>query len=824
MRSAPAALNSPRRARDAIQRRLQSRTALLLCLTLGLAALLPASLARHAAAQPAAADAASYDIPAGTLDQVLNRFAASAGILLAIDGSLTAGKTSPGLSGRYGVRDGLAAILAGQGLTVAAQPNGGYALRPLSSASTGADAANGVATLAPLTVTATAPDSYQPTVPVSSATRSPIRLLDLPQTVDIVPAASLRDRGATTLKEALAYTPGVTTSTGEGIREQFVIRGFSAIADTYVDGMRDGGNTFRDTFNIEQVEVVKGPAGVVYGRGSAGGLINLVTKRPTSDPFATVDATVGTEDARRVAVDLNQPLGDKVLLRVNAVADTADSFRSDVWSEQRGVALASTFLLTPAATLDLRAQHLSDERVFDAGIPGLNGSPADVPISTYYGARDPGSNDSGTSRDTAFSADLNVALTEALRLRNTASYRSLDLDRRQTTINRLILTTPTPTLSLARSNFSSEQGDFANKLELTASTEWLGIGHELMVGTEFAAERRDTVSRGGTLPAAFNIEVFDPVLKDVPAEGAAIRRDGVYDTETRSLYVQDLVRFDEHWLALGGIRKDWLERDFRNRDGADYGRDDSFLSPRAGVVYQPTPDRSFYVSATRSYQPGGATGAIDPGNAIQPAEISTNYEIGSKFTFNGGRLMVGASLFRLIKENVPTRNPSDPAGEMLYIGEITAEGLELTSAGDLGGGFSVQGGITWLDAKVTRSNNTTAPAITPAVAATPLEGKHAANAPRFSATVWGVQELDDGWRLGLGVRHQSETYASTTNAVTLPSYTVVDAGLFYDLEPLSLALTARNLLDTTYYESSTNDLGILPGEPRTVMFSARYTF
>ena len=156
MRSAPAALNSPRRARDAIQRRLQSRTALLLCLTLGLAALLPASLARHAAAQPAAADAASYDIPAGTLDQVLNRFAASAGILLAIDGSLTAGKTSPGLSGRYGVRDGLAAILAGQGLTVAAQPNGGYALRPLSSASTGADAANGVAALAPLPVTATA--------------------------------------------------------------------------------------------------------------------------------------------------------------------------------------------------------------------------------------------------------------------------------------------------------------------------------------------------------------------------------------------------------------------------------------------------------------------------------------------------------------------------------------------------------------------------------------------------------------------------------------------------------------------------------------------
>lgn len=821
-------LDHPRLARSVIARQGRIRSALaqavlLACLSLGTT--VPVQAQAPSPGSGAPASPVRVDIPAGTLDQVLNRFAASAGVMLTIDGALTAGKNSDGLKGAYGVEEGLAAILAGSGLEAVSQGNGGYMLqvsRPPVRRSP--DGITEETTAPVVNVTASVEStSYRATRPVTSATRSAVPLLDLPLAVEVVPEASLRDRGATSLKEALAYTPGVTTSTGEGIREQFVIRGFSAIADTYVDGMRDGGNTFRDTFNLEQVEVIKGPAGVLYGRGSAGGLINLVTKRPLDGTHAEVAGTLGSHDVKRFTVDLNRPFSDRLLFRVNAMADQADSYRSEVWSKKRGAALASALRFTPDAVLDLRVQHVSDERVFDAGIPGVYGRPADVPVSTYYGARDPGRNDSGKSTDNAFSADLNIGLGNDLRLRNTLSYRTLDLDRLQTTIDRLILTTPTPTVRLARSNFSSEQKDLANKLELTARRAWLGVRHELMIGVELAQEKRDTVSRGGTLAASFDLSVFNPVLKSLPAQGATIRRDGVYDTDTASLYVQDLIRFNDRWVALAGIRKDWLDRDFRNRVGADYGRKDDFFSPRLGVVYQPNHRMSYYASATRSYQPGSATGVIDPGNAIQPPETSTNYEVGGKFSFNDGRLQLGVSLFQLIKENVPTRDPSD-ATVTLYVGEITAKGLELTSVGDLGKGLSVQGGLVWLDAEVTHSNNTTAPAVTPAQPATPLEGKRAANAPKFSATLWGVKKLAHGWRVGVGVRHQSKSYASTTNAVTLPAYTVLDAGVFHERGPWSFALNARNLTDRTYYESSTNDLGILPAAPRTFQFTARYLF
>ncbi len=829
--------NRPRHDRCAVHslfaRSVLSHAVVLACLALGTAAL-PVQ-AQGARGQVAAT---RVDIPPGTLDQVLNRFAAAAGVMIAIDGSLTAGKKSAGLNGSYGAREGLAAILAGSGLEAVSQSSGGYMLRaarpaPVPAAAPAASPSRASTaqvlpaetTLPAVKVTAAGnASSYQPTAPVSGATRSPVAARDLPQAVDVVPENALRDQGATSLKDALLYTPGVTTSTGEGIREQFVIRGFSAIADTYVDGMRDGGNTFRDTFNLEQIEVVKGPAGVLYGRGSAGGLINLVTKRPLPGSHAEAAVTVGSKDARRLTVDVNRPLTENLLFRVNAMVDEADSFRSDVWSRKRGVALASTLKLASRATLDLRAQHVYDKRVFDAGLPGLFGRPADVPISNYYGARSPGSNDSGTSEENAISADLNVELSDTLRLRNTFTYRALDLDRRQTTIDRLILTTATPTLRLARSSFSSQQKDFADKLELTSRNRWLGVDHELMVGTEFASEKRDTISRGGTLAASYDISVFDPVLVDVPWQGSSVRRDGIYDTKTTSLYVQDLLRFNPQWVALAGVRQDWLNRDFKNRAGADYGRKDDFLSSRIGLVYQPSSTASYYISATRSYQPGGATGVVDPGNAIQPPEISTNYEIGGKLSLNEGRLQIGLSLFQLIKENVPTRDPSDPSGPSLYIGEITAKGVELSSVGDLGGGLSLQGGITWLDAVVTRSNNTTAAAITPTPAATPLEGKRAANAPKFSAALWGVQRLSPSWRVGVGVRHQSKSFASTTNAVALPAYTVMDVGVFHESGPWSLTLSLRNVTGKKYYVSSTNDLGILPGAPRTVLLTARYVY
>lgn len=794
---------------------------LLLALACGMALCQMTGAALAAETSSAQSQAQQYfHISAGPLAPALRQLSSSANLLLSFTAEQTADKVTQGIEGQFTVPQALAALLGGTGLQAVQLQDGGFVLRP--NPGEGAEASSRTE-LPSITISGKA-SSYQARVPVSSATRSGADRRDVPQTVDAVPAAVLRDRGARSIKEALAYTPGVTTSTGEGIREQFVIRGFSAISDTYVDGMRDGGSTFRDTFNLEQIEVLKGPSGVLYGRGSAGGLINLVSKRPHQQAQADIAASLGSDDARRLTLDINQPLHDAVQVRVNAMADEGNSYRDDVWYKKHGLALASTVWFNDDVSLDLRAQHLADERVFDAGIPGIDGRPANVSRSTYYGSSDPGKNDSGTSKDSSLQADLKVALSDTLQLRNTLSYRTLDLERNQTTINRLLLNTPTPTLRLSRSNFDSQQTDVANKLELTKQLDWLGIEHELMVGAEYAIEERDTLSLGGDLPAAYNLSVYDPVLSSVPYRAASVRRNGTYETHTAGYYIQNLMRFNEHWVMLLGLREDRLDRDFDNRAGADYGRKDDYRSPRAGIVYQPNDWSSYYFSASRSYQPGSATGVIDPGNAIQPPEITTSYELGSKLSLNEGALELGVSLFQIIKENVPTRDPSNPNGPALYVGEITAEGIELSALGDLGYGLSLQGGITYLDSRVTQSNNTTAPAITPTPPATPLEGKRAANAPRFSATLWGVKELGDGWRVGAGIRHQADSFASTTNAVTLPAYTVFDAGLFYERSSWSFALNARNLGNKTYYESSTNDLGILPGEPRSLQFTTSYRY
>lgn len=783
----------------------------------------------------------NYQIKSGALAQSLNAFASLAGVSISLPPALVDGKKNVAIQGHYTVKQALDALLKGTGLDAVETTQGVYHLQQTAAAKNQLDIetqseantsnSKGVNEL-PLAndmlpevqvLDTSLKNSYEKKLPVSIGTRTDASLMDIPQTIDVVPSESIKDRNALSIKEALAYTPGVTTSTGEGIREQFLIRGFSAIADTFVDGMRDGRFTFRDTFSLEQVEVVKGPAGVLYGRGSAGGLINLVSKRATDDAFANLGTFYGSYDAKRLTLDINQPLTDSVLFRVNAMVDDSDSFRDNVEIKKSGLAVASTIIFNENITLDLNAQHLVDRRVFDAGIPGIFGKPADVPISTYYGARDPQRQDSGSTIDNSLSADLKVSLNENVTLRNTTRISYLESERFQTTINRLLLNTPIPRLTLARSNFASTQYDLTNRFEVMVKQNWLGIQHDWLVGTELSWEDRDTISRGGNLPAAFNIAVFNPVSRDVPNVGSGIRRDGVFKNRTSSLYIQDMMRFSPKWTGLIGFRNDWLDRNFENRSGSDFGRKDNFFSPRAGLVFQPNESSSYYVSASRSYQPGGATGGIDPGNAIDPPEVTTNYEIGAKQTFNEGKLQLGISLFNTIRENVPTRDPGNPLNN-LYVGEVVSKGLELSTVGDLGNGLSLQGGITLLDARVTKSNDTISPAITPALPPTQLEGQRAANSPEMTATLWAMKRLTSQWRIGLGVRHSALSFTSTTNAVELPAYTVFDAGVYREEGPWALSLNIRNLTDKIYYESSTNDLGILPGAPRILNFNANYQF
>lgn len=761
-----------------------------------------------------------FSIERGDLGKALEQFASQTGLNLSYEPRLISGKTTAGIQGEYLTPEALNHLIRGTGLTSVSTSTGfKIQSRPEQTSSM---------QMPSITITADAiENSYQPSVRLNTATRSSASVFETPQAIDVVSATSILDRGADSLTSALDYTPGVTTSTGEGTREQFIIRGFSAISDTYVDGMRDAGLYFRDTFNLEQIQVVKGPAGVLYGRGSAGGMINLVSKRATDEEFAHFDASYGSYNSRRITADLNMPVTDNIHVRVNAMREDADSFRSDVDSEKRGLAIATALHFSPDTSLDLQLLYSRDKRVLDAGIPGLNGKPADVDISTYYGAADAEEADRGTSEEKSLTAEFNTALTDTLKLRNTFRYREYDLDRKQTIVDRLLLNTSEPSLRLARSNFMQQQKDYSNKLELISTHEWAGITHEIMFGGEYMYEDRDALSRGGNLSSAYDITVYDPVLNPVPAEGASIRRDAVYQTTTKSLYIQDLIRFNEQWSLLAGIRKDWLERDFDDLDPRDRDvlSENSFNSPRLGLVYQHNDWLSFYASASKSYQPGGDTGVLAPGDEINPPEISTNYEVGSKFSLNDGAAIVTVSVFELTKENVPTRDRSISNSPTLYIGEVTAKGIEISATGEVGHGFSLQGGVTYTDAEVTSSNDTTAARVTPTPERTPLKGKKLDNTPNVTAKLWGIKRLNQNWRVGLGVRYESEAYAdTTTNDIKLPSFTVFDSGIYYSNGQWNASLLINNITDKKFYESATNDRSILPGTPRTALLNVGYSF
>ena len=678
------------------------------------------------------------------------------------------------------------------------------------------------ATLPTTTISGTSEQQSYKTSESKSAMKIDAPLRDIPQTVNVVPQSVIKDQGATSLEDVLKNVPGIGLSNGDGQRDQITIRGFSAIGDIFVDGFRDDALYYRDLSNIERVEVIKGPAAVLYGRGSSGGLINNVSKKPNFSPLQEVGVSFDSEGQRRTQFDAgwaDQQMGDKAF-RVTGAFEDSDTFRDDGYIDRKAIAPSAYFRLSDDLELNLGATYLYDKRLIDFGIPALGGRPVDVDRDKRFGSGDP-DQDYARSEVFTLTAGVDYQISDALSLSNNTRYYRYDLDRNNTLADSSptrFVTAPNGELlvKLNRGNVARDEYGIFNQTELKQELQLAGMQHNLLYGVELG--HQDKFQRNYSQNNVARVPVYRDALVVVPEHADSLSAKGTNFQETAGTYLQDMIELNEQWKALLGVRYDIFGQEYDDDRAAnvDLDRTDKTWSPRAGLVFQPDQVQSYYVSVSRGYQPSGEVFAVSTANADLEPEETTNYEVGSKWDLLDGRLAVTTAVFRLERTNMKTSDPLNPS-LLILAGEQRTDGFEATFSGQLSDKWQLYGGYAYLDAEITESNSKTNGVAN--------EGQTPTLTPQNSANLWLVRQLAPRWRLGMGANYVDERYTALDNVTVMPSYTTFDAALMYDEPTWDAALRLTNLANKEYYASAHGSVDLItPGAPRTLELSANYRF
>jgi len=607
------------------------------------------------------------------------------------------------------------------------------------------------------------------------------------------------------------------------------IRGFNAQNDIFVDGVRDFGAYTRDPFNVEQVEVAKGPGSLYIGHGSTGGAVNLASKAPHLDASRSAAIGGGTDQYGRATVDLNQPL-EGILgaaLRVNGMWTHADApGRAAVENERWGIAPSISFGLGTPTRTTVSYTHLEQDNVPDHGIPWVPATnvplaayanqPAPVDFDTFYGIT---SRDHETTVTGIATAKVEHDVSDALTLRSLVRHGRSSRDA-VTTSPRFLGNDST----VIRREFQSRDEDDAilaqqNDLTFRFGTVGTGgVGHVLVAGTEVARETAENHLR--TAPAAPNTDLFDSDPGD-PFTGPVTRTGARTEStaETAAVYAADTLTLGDRWEVNAGLRWDRFDVDFKSVavDGtvSPFGRTDQMVSWRAGVINKPRPNGSLYLAAGTSFNPSAEANNGLTLNAITEdlePERSRSYEAGTRWDFAAARLGLSAAVFQTEKVNAKTPGllPGDPP--TVLQGEQRIRGLELGASGSLTDRWSAFFSYTYLDGEVTRSNN-------------PVEaGNELANTPDHSASLWTTYRLPGGFEMGVGGQYVGDRTNSTTTVRVAPAYTVYDAMISYPVSDLlTLRLNVNNLTDERYIDRLSGG-HFVPGAGRSAFLTTSFNF
>ncbi len=661
----------------------------------------------------------------------------------------------------------------------------------------------------------------------TGATKTDTPLRDIPQAINVVPQAVLRDQGARSMQDVLRNVPGVGASHGDGQRDQVTIRGFSAIADQFIDGIRDDALYFRDLSNIDRVEILKGPAAVLYGRGSSGGLINRVTKKPEAGTFGDITLNIGSHSLRRMSADVNATLSESSALRVTGALEDSGNYRDQQFLKRSSFAPSFSYKLSGQTSVFLQAEYAKDNRVTDFGIPSFNGRPVNVRRETYYGSGNAARDDYSESEVGSASVVVNHRFNDALSVRNVTRFYQYDLDRNNT-LPSGTLDSVAQTVGRSRGFVRRQEDGYFNQTDFTLKTGRGAFKQDWLFGVELGKQNK--FQQFASQANIDKVNIFNPGNVVPPAIPlATINGNGAIPADSVltvvGFYAQDQITLSEQWKALIGLRyDDYQQETMFARVLTPLARTDKKVSPRAGVVWQPSAWASYYVSVSQSFQPSAESFALAANNAANEPEITTSREIGAKLDLFDSRLSVTASLFNLERTNVKTTDPANP-NVLINTGKQRTNGFELTANGRIVKGWEIVAGYAFLDGRITQSTSFVSSPQTPTTRIA-LRGNRPSLTPKHSAFAWVTHEIGNGFSAAGGLTYTAERFASPSNAVVLPGYLVADLAAYYRTKAYEISVNLKNITDKAHIVSSHggNDNLILPGPPRELQVALRYKF
>jgi catecholate siderophore receptor len=679
-------------------------------------------------------------------------------------------------------------------------------------------------------------DTYNAQVTTVGRTAQAVK--DVPQSLTAVTRKLMDDRDATTLKDALKNAPGISYNSSEGGNsgDVIVIRGFSAKYDLFLDNFRDSAKYNRDTFDLDRVEVLRGPASMVYGRGSTGGVINQVSKTPFVSDRKSIDLTLGSNAFKRVESDLSAELGDSSALRVNLMKQEAGSFRDGAEMNRWGVAPSVGFGIGTTTEVVASYVHYQEHNTPDYGVPIYTQS-ASQPKGTnqpidythnFYGLT---AVDREDNRNDVLSLTVHHSFGNGLTLNNATRVARFEADMRATspslnTSGTGGLLSDATLVNRARKLILRDQRLYSNVTDFTAKFDTAGLHHDVLAGLELTREKLVTTSRAQVcknLPAANMVHPDPNAAVDCPEPTATGYGDVKGDTG--ALYVQDLLTVAPNWKVLLGGRFDHFKADADSRklDGSlasDFSRTDNIWSSRAGLIWQPSDSQSWYLSYGTSFNPTAEAYSVDLPGTNTPPEKNENYEFGLRWDPLDG-LSVNTALFRTVKLNErqsDIENPGTPSQSYLESGRRHTSGVEISVNGQVTKALQVFGSYTYMNAKIDSSTrkNPLSPTGTDS-------GMIPINTPHYTSSIWLSYAVNKELTLGLGENAQGKRYTTTANTVALPAYVEYDASAEWQRREYSIKLNVFNLTDRRYFDSYQESKAV-PGMARSARITFGYKF
>lgn len=740
-----------------------------------------------------------FNIAADTLEAVLTRFQKTADIQVIIPNDAMRSLASPGVAGLFSPEQALREILRGTGVSYRFTDKKTVILEIHANAET--------------------VEVRDESRPVVSSPKFTQPILDTAQTITVISKEVMEEQGATTLRDVLRNVPGLTITAGEGgnpAGDNLTLRGFAARNDIFIDGVRDLSPQARDPFNLEQVDVVKGPGSAYTGRGSTGGSINLINKTPGIRRILAGTLDFGTDSTRRATADINLPIGDSVAFRLNLLAHHSGVAGRDVVEFDRwGVAPSLTLGVGKPTRLTVSYYKLKQDNISDYGIPWVPNTnnvlvdfrdrPAPVPRDTFYGFRDRDFEKLDSDLVTLkFEKDFN----DGLSLRNQFRYANSSRDSMATPPR--FASIDSTVINREMRSWITEDKVWDNQTDFVARFSTGKIEHALVTGVNFTRENNTRVTRtAGNSPTTLLNPNPDDVFTGVITVSPIV---GDITANSQALYIFDTAKLGSKWEMNGGLRWDRFDAEgIVTQTGAPVSRVDRMLSGRAGVVFKPMSQGAIYASYGTSLNPSLEGLSYNTATTVIDPEKTYTLEAGSKWDFFSGRVLLSGAVFRVEKFNARVPGlPNEPA--QVLEGKQRVDGIELSVEGSLTKAWNVLAGYTLLDSATVESRNSSE------------LGKALVNTPRNSFNLWSTYTLRNGFHFGGGARFVDRRFGNTINTRFVDAYWTFDLMASYPISRhLDLKLNIYNLSDKFYFDRIGGG-HIVPGPGRSAMLSTSFRF